>query len=386
MHEATLKAVRKTMKISDASPINPKRMVIAYLKPETEEPVFVKETYFQRLELDEQEMLMKTFKKVTTGALNKKIYELSFSESHNGHTQDALESMLDSGAMTDFAVESQVLIQKILDNYTYESDVVFQILEMEIPNGDQTWSFIVCSINKVEKPKGIFVFDPAGIDTGDGENEFTTKYSTDPVVNLSSPLEGFLYPSVEDGGLNVNKVLYYNKKANAISPLFVSEVLNAEVVLTASQEKTYFNDIMKSAVGSLTAQTLYNVYDSIQQIFIAEDDSENRRLHRGQLDRVLHAHIPDFDKDLQEVYEEIMGIQNYGFSVDNILPEFGKPSLTLKSDYADVKIDPKKLRNIKQVESEDGKMFLMIEIHNDSTADGIGLVSDKISTIEFEEQ
>lgn len=382
MNEAALKELRKHFKNSETSRIAVKEMVAVYLKMEVEEPVYVKETYFERLDDDDKNHLMKNFKKVLTGGVDKKVFELRFQEDGDNHTQDTLDTMLTMNSLQDFAIESNPIIMKIIDNYTYESDVVVHIIRFELDTEDQIIPFILGTVNKVEQPKGQYVLQHG---VGD-ERDFTTAYSTDPIINLTSPIDGFMYPSMDGEQANVNRVINYHKKANETNPTFIGSVLNAEIVLTARQEKTYFNMILKKMLGDkVKPKALHQIYSSIYNTFSTEEDSEHRVLHRGQLLRILEAQVEELDNDIQDVFEDVIGVQNYGFKVDNIMPDFNKKSVEIKSDEADISINPKDLNKVRQVRSTDGNMFLMLEITADSSTDGLAFDSDEIPVITFED-
>lgn len=384
MNEAALKELRKHFKNADTSRIAVKEMIAVYLKPETEEPIYVKESYFERLDEDDKNHLMRNFKKILTGGVDKKVFELRFNEDDtlDSHTQDTLDTMLQMESLQDFAIESNPIINKLIDSYTYETDVVFHLIRFELDTEEQIIPFILGTVNKVEQPKGQYV-----LHYGDGDNkDFTTTYSTDPIINLTSPIDGFMYPSMDGDQANVNRIINFHKKANETNPTFISTVLNAEIVLTARQEKTYFNMILKKMLGDkVKPKVLHQIYSSIHRTFETEEETEHRVLHRGQLLRILEAQIDELAADIEDVFEDVIGVQNYGFKVDNITPDFSKKSLEIKSDEAEIRINPKDLNKVRQVRSEDGNMFLMVEILSDSSADGLSFDSDEIPTIIFED-
>lgn len=384
MNEAALKELRKHFKNADTSRIAVKEMIAVYLKPETEEPIYVKESYFERLDEDDKNHLMRNFKKILTGGVDKKVFELRFNEdtSLDSHTQDTLDTMLQTDSLQDFAIESNPIINKLIDSYTYETDVVFHLIRFELDTEDQIIPFVLGTVNKVEQPKGLYV-----LHYGDGDDkDFTTTYSTDPIINLTAPIDGFMYPSMDGDQANVNRIINFHKKANETNPTFISTVLNAEIVLTARQEKTYFNMILKKMLGDkVKPKVLHQIYSSIHRTFETEEETEHRVLHRGQLLRILEAQIEELAADIEDVFEDVIGVQNYGFKVDNITPDFSKKSLEIKSDEAEIRINPKDLNKVRQVRSEDGNMFLMVEILSDSSTDGLSFDSDEIPTIIFED-
>lgn len=383
MNETRLKEIRKHFKNSDTSRIAVKEFISAYLKVDAEEPLYVKQSYFEMLDEDDKGHLMTNFKKVLSGGLNKKVFELRFREDAEESTQDTLDTMLLTESLQDFAIESNPVIQRMIDNFDYDTDVVVNLIRFELGTDEQTFTFVLGTVNKIEQPKGKYVFQFDGSRNGD----FTTEYPTNPIINLTSPIDGFMYPVPEDDAVNVNKIINFHKKANETHPRFVTEVLTAELVLTAKEEKNYFTSILKQLLGDkVKPQVLHQMYSAINQAFLTEEDTDQRVLHRGEVQRLLEGLGVELQADIQHVYEDVLGLQNYGFKVDNIIPDFSKKSFEISSDEADIKINPKDLNKVRQVKSEDGQMFLMVELNRDSTsADGLSLDSDEIPTIAFQD-
>ena len=74
---------------------------------------------------------------------------------------------------------------------------------------DEVYSsqFILCSLNKTDQPKKALLFDYI-------EKEFKSNNAVDPIINLASPLSGFLFPAFNDNSADVNHILYYAGKVN----------------------------------------------------------------------------------------------------------------------------------------------------------------------------
>src|SRR5690625_8053281 len=70
-----------------------------------------------------------------------------------------------------------------------------------------THKFILCSLNKTTQPKKELVFDYI-------EKAFKANSEVDPIINLTTPLTGFLFPAFTDNAADVNHILYNAGKAN----------------------------------------------------------------------------------------------------------------------------------------------------------------------------
>lgn len=382
MNETQLKEIRSHFKNSETSRISVKEMVAVYLKKDTEEVFHSKECYFEMLDEDDKDFLMKNFKKVLSGGLNKNVFELRFNEEvEEDNTQDILDTLLLTENVRDFAIESNAIIAKIMDNFTYDTDVVVHIIRFELDTEDQIVPFVLGTVNKVENPKGVFVFND------DAQRDFTTEYGSNKIINVTSPIDGFMYPAFEDGQANVNKIINYHKKANETNAVFIGNVLNCNVVLTAKQEKTMFNMILKQALGQkVKPRVLANIYSIIFRAYETEEDMDQRLLSRGELERILESQNIEIQGDLQHTYEDVIGVQTYSFKVDSIVPDFSKKSVTIETDEADVIINPRHLDRIRQVKDENGEMYLMVKLNRDSSTEGLSLDSDEIAAIEFSEE
>src|SRR5699024_6299038 len=116
--------------------------------------------------------------------------------------------------------------------------------DMEMSNKDEVYAqpFILCSINRTDLPKRELVFDYI-------EKEFKSNMEVDPIINLTSPVGGFLFPTFTDHAQNVNSVLYATGKANNPDFHFIDDVLNGEDIMTAQEDKAIFEEIVKNVVG-----------------------------------------------------------------------------------------------------------------------------------------
>lgn len=379
MNETQLKEIRSHMKNTDTSLIRVREMVAVYVKKDTEEILHSKECHFEPIENDDKDFLMKNFKKIISGKLNKNLFELRFADnSSEGSTEGVLHNMLNAASLDDFATEANIVVNKILDNYTYDTDIVIHLIRFSYSTENENIPFILGTVNKVEAPKGVFVYDDLG------ERDFTTEYGTNRVINLASPIDGFMFPVFEDGQTNVSKLLNYHKKANETNTSFIQNVLNCKVILTEQQEKSYFNSILRSALGQrVKPKVLANIYSIIHRTYETEEDLDQRLLTRGELERILESQEVEVRGNLQHVYEEVLGLQNYSFKVDNIVPDFSKKSIRIETSEADIVLNPRHLDRVHQVKDENGEMYLMVKLSGDSYADGISLESDEIDPINF---
>ena len=157
-------------------------------------------------------------------------------------TQTILFEGLQAETTEDWKENMLQIVGKMFAHTTYEFDTVVTFirgeyrkptrkrdLESEEGGDDEVYSnqFILCSLNKTDQPKKALLFDYI-------EKEFKSNNAFDPIINLTSPLSGFLFPAFNDNSADVNHILYCAGKANQPDGTFIEEVLNCEEIITAA--------------------------------------------------------------------------------------------------------------------------------------------------------
>lgn len=205
------------------------------------------------LEDEQKELFLNNFKKVLTGQLDEKLFELKFNRESEHNSQMILHQGLLSQNTDEWTNHMMQLVEKMLKDKQYEMDLVLTFVrgDVRIPmknqsdEGDESdrdtvysHPFILCSINKTQDPKKELLFDYI-------EKEFKYNIVVDPIINLKKPVSGFMFPSVTDQASDVNHVLYSTGKANELDYHFIEEVLNAEEIMTAQEDKVVFEEVVK---------------------------------------------------------------------------------------------------------------------------------------------
>ncbi len=372
MNKKVLANLRKEFK--DGSYMLPiKEIHTVYLKKDNGEIITQDSRVLGRMDVDTRELYLSNFKKILTGTIDSKIYELNFRSEAYSTTQDILQKTLNKQiSMSDFIDE---IVTKIANNFNYDTDIVINFIKAEYYQANknvddqvneyvQSTEFILCTINKVEVPKRVLKFDYA-------EMEFKTNSSLDVTVNLNSPLDGFMYPSFDDEGcVDMNKIIYYSHKAKGLNNMFVNDVLGCEIKLTAAEEKTYFNWILKTITeDNIEPWVLQNVYEDI--IEKMDRDGTEVKLGIENIKEIFEDNDID-TKLLQNAFEEI-GDANYRFRAENVVPDFGSKSIEIQSDNLTIKITPRCLRQVNQIKDEKGRKNLNIVLSEDVLINGMGI-------------
>ena len=175
------------------------------------------------------------------------------------------------------------IVEKMFAHTVYEFDTVVTFirgeyrkptrkrdLESEEGGNDEVYSsqFILCSLNKTDQPKKALLFDYI-------EKEFKSNNAVDPIINLDSPLSGFLFPAFNDNSADVNHILYCAGKVNQPDGTFIEEVLNCEDIITAAEDKDCFELILKKVMGDeVDSRVISNVYEEIDKMVQENEENE----------------------------------------------------------------------------------------------------------------
>lgn len=398
MNKKDLADLRKEFKLSSyMMPI--KEIYSVYLKKDNGEIITRELNYFEMMDIEKKELYLDNFKKVLTGTIDTKVFELDFimkttdeniteEASSEESTQIILYNALTSGnSITECADK---IVDKISKHYTYDTDIVINFVKAEYYKGNkkrnegadeaiddyvQAIEFILCSINKVDVPKKVLKFDYS-------EMKFKPTSALDITVNLSSPLDGFMFPSFSSEYVDVNKVIYYSSKSKQMNTIFVEEVLESSVKPTAIEEKESFNIILNTVVGDkIKPETMQEIYEQIhEKIEDSEDIEEEPTVDMKEIQKVLENSGIENTEVVKSAFEQVCG-GDYDFKVKNIVPDFSSKSVKIENEATSIIINPNELSGIRQVRDKNGKKYLMIEITEDVEINGFKLETEEMELI-----
>jgi len=391
MNKKELADIRKEFKI-DSRMLKIEEIYSVYLKKDNvqidNKPVIHSEfDYFERMDMDKKELFLCNFKKVLTGAIDTKLFELDFENlEEEGNTQKLLVNVLKTDNKEEIQSYIDKLIVKIADNYKYETDVVLTFIKAEywmgtknrkieveesIDDAVQAFKFILSSINKIDIPKKTLKFDYA-------DKEFKASSALDSVINLNAPLEGFMFPSITNGYSDINKIMYYASKPKDLNSIFVENVLNCGIKFTAEDEKNCFVDILKTIIGDkIKPEIMQNIYVNIHELAEQVEEDEIAILGMKDVINILDNCGVEAISDVEDAFEEACG-SKYNFKINNIVPDFNSKSIKIISEIANISLTPKELNSIRQVKDKDGRKCLLIQVNEDIDIGGFKLETEKI--------
>jgi hypothetical protein len=345
---------------------------------------------FGLVDREKQELYMGNFKKLLTGELDHKLFELKFQEEAEEPTKVMLHQGLVTGDPEEWQDLMLMLVDKMLVDVKYEKDAVITFVrgqyfrptkarndEAEETGKDEMFShpFILCSVNSTEQQRKTLLFDYV-------EREFKYNVMVDPIIKLSTPEQGFFYPSVTDNYSDINRILYCTGSSNNPNPHFIEQVLNAERSVTAMEERSIFEDIVKEITGEqLDVATIAQVYESIHQVIEDhEDEEEPPKLDYRDVERVLKASgVEEVTMEkVERAFETIVDDKNYEMKANSVIPKFTSKSIKIDTKVASITVSPQDLKYVRQVNYQ-GKRCILIEIDEDAVIEGFTLMSENLS-------
>lgn len=347
-----------------------------YIMKESSEVYYYESQPFALLDRDQQELYMDNFRKLLTGELDRKLFDLKFQHEADDHTQQTLLQGLRADHSEDWNDQMLRIVGKMLMDRQYEQDRVVTFVrgeyfksmkgrnkEAEQSEWDEVYKhpFIICSVNKTEQPQKALMFDYV-------EKRFNCNIAVDPIIKMTSPEAGFFFPTVTDHSANVNHVLYSAGKNNEPDAHFIEQVLHAERTVTAQEEKVIFEEIVKEVVGDqLEASTLAQVYEEINQMIEDNEDEDAPKLDYKDVERVLKVSgVEDVSTDkVEQAFQHVIDDKSYEFKASSIMPKYATKSIKINTKVAQIAISPQDLKYVKQVNYR-GKHCILIEVDEEA--------------------
>ncbi|MFD1136622.1 DUF4317 domain-containing protein [Paenibacillus urinalis] len=387
MIKKELAHIRKQFKM-DHEMLKLYEILNVYIMKESNEIYHYERQPFELLDREKQELHMANFKKLLTGELDQKLFELKFQEEAEEPTRELLHQALVTGDPDEWTDLMILLVERMMADTHYKQDTVITFVrgqyyrptkerneEVEESEKNEVFanSFILCSVNSTEQQKKTLMFDYV-------EREYKYNVFVDPIIKLNTPEQGFFYPSVTDNYSDVNRVLYSSGRANEPNYQFIEEVLKAERTVTAQEERTIFEDIVKEVAGEqLDAATIAHVYEEIHQVIETSDQEEPPRLDYKDVERMLTSSgVENVTAEKVELaFETVVNDKNYELKASSVMPKFTSKSIKIDTKVATISVSPQDLKYLKQV-SYRGKRCILIEVDEDAVIEGFTLATENL--------
>ncbi len=386
MNKKDIANIRTQFKL-DNDLMNIREILNVYVKKESGEVYHHICQPFQMLDQEAQKLFLVNFKKVLTGDLDTKLFELKFSRDVEESAQTVLYEGLRLDSTEDWVDNMMQMVEKMYAHTVYEFDTMVTFIrgeyrkptkkrdsESEVGRDDEVYSneFILCSQNKTDQPKKALLFDYI-------EKEFKPNNAFDPIINLASPLSGFMFPAFNDNSADVNHILYCAGKVNQPDETFIYEVLNCEGIITAVENKGCFEQILINVVGAeVDTRVISNVYDEIDRMVQENkenNESESPMLDYRDVERILTVSgVEDVDTaKVEHAFKAVVDDEKHEFKASSLIPK----KIKINTSVADVSINPKELNRVKYIMYQ-GKRCLLLEIDEDVILEGFRLESETL--------
>jgi hypothetical protein len=385
MNKKDIAQIRKQFK-KDNDLLKISHIFNVYIMKESSDIYHHQSQPFEMLDQDQQELFMNNFKKLLGGNLDEKLFELKFKRDAENNSQLILHQGLLSSEVDDWKKRMLQMVGKMLLHRQYEMDIVITFIrgeyykptkrrndEAEESERDTVYSFpfILCSINNTQEPKKELLFDYV-------EKEFKYSFVVDPIINLNTPIGGFLFPCFTDNAADVNHILYSAGKAHEPDHTFIEEVLNGEETMTAKDDKIVFEEIIKDVTGDqLNTATLSNVYEEINRMIEENEEEEHPRLDARDVERVLKVSgVEEISAEkVETAFQKVIDDDKYEIKASSVIPKYTSKSIKINTKIANISISPQDLRYVKQVHLS-GKRYLMIEVEEDTVIEGFTMIPE----------
>lgn len=379
--------IRKQFKL-DNDLMNIYDILNVYIMKETNEIYHWERHPFELVDREKQELYMGNFKKLLTGELDHKLFELKFQEEAEDPARVLLHQGLLTGDPDEWKDLMLLLVEKMLADTIYERDTVVTFVrgqyyrptkarneEAEESGKDEVFGhpFILCSVNSTEKQRKALLFDYV-------EREYKYNIIVDPIIKLSTPEQGFFYPSVTDNYSDVNRILYCTGKSNDPNQHFIEQVLTAERNMTALEERSVFEDIVREVAGEhVDAAIIAHVYEEIHQMIETNEEEEPPKLDYKDVEDVLTVSgIENVTTEkVERAFETIVDDKNYELKASSVIPKFTSKSIKIDTKVATISVSPQDLKYVKQVNYQ-GRRCIMIEVDEDVVIEGFTLNTETL--------
>lgn len=342
---------------------------------------------FEMLDQESQDLFLVNFKKILTGQLDSRLFELKFNRDVEDSTQNVLFEGLQSEDKEDWKDYMLDIVDRMFANTVYDFDTVVTFIQGEYRKpmkkrnaesgeggNDAVYAnkFILCSLNKTSQPQNNLVFDYIG-------KQFKSNVEVDPIINLTTPLTGFLFPTFNDNAMDVNHILYRASKPNQPDPSFIEDVLNCGDITTAAEDKDTFQLIVSKITGDkVDSNVISNIYEEIDHIVQEHEEDEKEEDapnidYRGVEQILTSSGIEDVDTEkVKDAFKTVIANEQHEFKANNLIPK----AVKINTDVANLSLSPKDLKNVKYITYQ-GKRCLLIEIDDDVEIEGFQLETAK---------
>ena len=251
------------------------------------------------------------FKKTLSGTVGKNMLNMEFplDAEMPGGTREFLLKLRNSKLEDDMLLEE--FYDKVIATYEYgENYYIILIHAMyDIPGkstddlemfdaSDEVYEYLLMSICPVSLSK-------AGLCYNAEDNRIQDRIR-DWIVDM--PDKGFLFPAFNDRSTDLHSVLYYTKKSEDLQPEMISQLLGAQMPMSADTQKETFQMIIEDTLGEEgDYETVRNIHETLNDLIEEhKEEPEPLKLDKTDVKKIFEqSGVPaekmeNFDRNYEE--------------------------------------------------------------------------------------
>ena len=395
-----------------------KKMAGCYVNAEKEKVKTFCES-FHHIPEEEMYKYLEIFRKTLSGTPGKNLLDMQF----QGKVEEKGKNLLDAVRASDLEDEAVLdsFYDSVIASYDYVGNYLILLINQayDVPGmttdgiemddaSDEVYNYILCCICPMKLTRPGLGYD----------DDLRQIHTMKQLFAVELPDIGFLYPAFNERSADDGALLYYCKRADVLQDLLLQKVLDVSMTLPAKQQKTGFNEFVTDILGEESSfETVLSIQENLNDTIKSiknETEGEAVYLDKTAVKNVFEKSgvsgekLADFDKkfddqfDLkkireQEIRKNMLGkkeqdeesetseeveasIENSPYLTnlaevrveeklfaDNVAPV---KNFEIKTQDMILKINSKHT-DIVDTRIIDGKKYLLIELSDDLTVNGI---------------
>lgn len=305
----------------------------------------------------EQVEILSIIKKTISGKLGKIVTEYEFTKEEGNMAQDLLIRLKDSKFEDDeLNIE---FLDSVLNNVKYTGAYTLFVLNFTITflnkKTDETEdiTFLAGAFCPITLRNDGFVYN-------DIKKIIEKKIDSDRVLEKAT--DGFLFPTESDAEMDVNHVMYYNKKANTPNLSIIEDLLNCKYVMSAERQRINFWATAAKVLGDdLTYEMILKINAQLSDIVASSAAmSEAREIDCSDMQSIFEkCGVEEEALDrLGTVYEKLMGSRHVTMIASNLCDE----KVNIKAGNTSINMEYRTAISKLSTEVVNGKKCLVIPL------------------------
>ena len=327
------------------------------------------------------------FKKTLSGTVGKNMLNLEFplEAEMPGGTQEFLLKLRDSKLEDDMLLEE--FYDKVIATYDYAENYYIILIHAmyDIPGkssdglemfdaSDEVYEYLLMSICPVSLSK-------AGLSYNAEDNRIQDRIR-DWIVDM--PAKGFLFPAFNDRSTDLHSILYYTKKSEDLQPEMISQLLGAEMPMSADTQKETFRMIIEDTLGADgDYETVRNIHETLNDLIEEhKEEPEPLALDKTEMKKIFEQSGVDAEKmeDFDRNFEENAG-EKASLLAANIAET---RKFNIETPDVVIKVNPARA-DLVETRIIDGRQCLVIPVDDHIEVNGINVRTMKWNSTERQE-